>query len=312
MIENFKKLIEDFDKIIIFRHQVGDGDALGSQWAMYYYLKEKYPNKEIFAVGDETLGYENLFQHPHLIEDDKFTDALAIIMDTANKERISDSRFKLCKSIVKIDHHIKVDNYGDLEFVFPTVTSTAEIVTNLLRVIENNEPLSLKVANNLYVGLISDTQQFSIPGVNEDTFKTAAYLSKSNIEPGVLSRKLNEIDMEMFKFKNSISSDIVVDKSGLAYVKITNDHLKNFHLSHSQAKRNVNLMKNIEGINVWVLFIEQKDQPNVFDASIRANDVEINDIAQKFGGGGHKFASGVKNLDCDSLLQLIESIKAKL
>lgn len=312
MIEKFEKLIKDFDKIIIFRHQVGDGDALGSQWGMYYYLKEKYPSKEVYAVGDETLGYENLFLHPHQIEDEKFNNALAIIMDTANRERISDERFKLCKKIIKIDHHIKVDNYGDLEFVFPTVTSTAEIVTNILRVIEKDQPLSKNVANNLYVGLISDTQQFSLPGVNEDTFKTAAYLSQSKIQPGVLSRKLNEIDMEMFKFKNSISSNIVVDKKGLAYVKIRNEHLKNFHLSHSQAKRNVNLMKNIEGINVWVLFIEQKDHPNVFDASLRANDVEINDIAQKFGGGGHKFASGIKNLDKKSVLELIDSIKAKL
>lgn len=312
MINHFESLVRESNKIIIFRHLVGDGDAFGSQWAMYYYLKEKYPNKEIYAVGDNTLGYENIFEKPHIVKDEVFEDALAIVMDTANAARISDERFQLCKQIVKIDHHIDVDAYGDLEFVFPTVTSTAEIVTNLLRVLEKDQPLSKKVAQCLYTGIISDTQLFSISGVNSDTFKTAAYLSESDINVGQISRKLNEVDLETYKFKNAISNKIVIDEKGLAYVKINNEDLHGFNISHSQAKRNVDLMKNIKGINIWILFIEQKDNPNIFDASLRSNEVAINDIATEFGGGGHKFACGIKNLDKQSLLDLIKKLKNKL
>lgn len=311
----FKKLIdliEIHDTIIIFRHLVGDGDALGSQWGMYYYLKEKYPQKEVYAVGDDVDGYENIFNKPNQINDDKFKDSLAIIVDTANTERISDDRYKLCKDIIKIDHHLDVDSFGDLEFVYPTVTSTAEIVANILRVLENNQPLSIEVAKNLYVGIISDTQMFTIPGVNADTFKTAAYLCESDIDIAKIVRLYNEIDVESFKFKNFIANKIVFDDKGLAYIKILNKHLEDFNISHSQAKRNTNLMKNILGINVWVLFIEQQENPDIFDASLRSNKTVINDVASKYGGGGHKLASGVKNLNKAKVKSLIADLKAKL
>lgn len=312
MIENFRKLIEASNNIIIFRHLVGDGDALGSQWGLYYYLKEKYPSKKIYAVGDKSLGYEKIFEDPQQIDDDKFTDAVGIVLDTANTARISDQRYKLCKKLVKIDHHLEVESYADVEFVYPKVTSTSEILANILKQLENDKPLSAKVARNLYTGIISDTQMFSIPGVNEATFNTAAYLSKSNIEVGKISRDLNAVDLNTYKFKVGISNKIIIDDSGLAYVKINNQDLIKYNISHSQAKRNVNLMKDIKGINIWVLFIEQEDQPDIFNASLRSNEIVINDIAEKFGGGGHKFASGIKNLNKEALLNLIENLKDKL
>ena len=312
MINKFKKLIEETDTIIIFRHLVGDGDAFGSQWALYYYLKEKYPNKQIYAVGDKSLGYETLFDDPQEIEDAQFEGALAIVLDTANSARISDQRYKLCKTIVKIDHHIDIESYGDLEFVKPDVTSASQILTNILKELEEDQPLSKEVARNLYLGIISDTQLFSIAGVNELTFKTAAYLSKSDIAVGQLSRELNEVDLNTYKFRNSISNKIEIDDSGLAFVKIANSDLHGFHISHSQAKRNVNLMKNIQGINIWVLFIEQKDNPNIFDASLRSNEIQINDIAEKFNGGGHKFACGIKNLSEEDMTELINNLKKRL
>lgn len=311
MLDDFLNLIKKYEKIIIFRHHIGDGDALGSQWALYYYLKEKYSDKEVYAVGDDTAGYENIFSKPDTLEDSQFENALAIVLDTANVDRISDQRVKNCEKVVKIDHHIKVDNYGDLEIVFPKVSSTAEILANVLRVFENNEPLSKKVANCLYTGIISDTQQFSVSGVNEKTFKTAAYLCESEIDVAKLSRKLNEIDQDAYKFKMSISSRIKIEDR-LAYVVICNKDLKQFNISHSQGKRNVNIMKNVEGVDIWVLFYEQKDQEGVFNASIRANEISINEVAQKYGGGGHSFASGVKNLDKEKMNALIKDLKAKI
>lgn len=312
MVDQLQTLIQENDKIIIFRHLVGDGDALGSQWAMYYYLKEKYPNKEIYAVGDDTSGFENIFEKPHQISDDKFSEALAIILDTANTERIADDRYKLCKTIVKIDHHLEVDKYGDVNLVYPEVSSTAQIVAIILKEIEKGQPLSVDVAKNLYTGIISDTQMFSIPSVDKNTFMTAAYLSESNIEVGKITRQFHEIDLYKFQFKNAVANNIVIDKKGLAYLKVTNSDLVEHKLSHAEAKNSVNIMKNIAGINIWVLFSEQADKPNCYDASIRSNEVLINDVAREFNGGGHKFASGVKNLSESDIVNLLNKLKSKL
>ena len=99
MTQEFIKYVEAYDRIILFRHIDGDGDALGSQWALYYYLSDKYPDKEIFAVGDETPGYKDVFDKAHDLKDEQFEGALAIIVDTANQERISDQRYDKCKQI---------------------------------------------------------------------------------------------------------------------------------------------------------------------------------------------------------------------
>ena len=312
MYDDFKTLIENNKKIIIFRHLIGDGDALGSQWALYYYLKDKYPDKEIYAVGDDTVGYQSIFEKPHQISGEKFTDALAIVVDTANTARISDQRYKLCKTIVKIDHHLEVHAYGDLEIVDSDVTSSAQIVANILKEFEDNEPLKEIVAKNLYTGITSDTQSFSIPGVDVKTFETAAYLSKSNIDTGKIFRRLNAIELNVYKYKNYLANQIVFDESGLAYVKSLNKDLKKYNITHSQAKRNAGLMKNIKGIDIWVLFIEQEDNSNIFNASLRSNEIVINDVAQEFGGGGHNYASGVKSLNPERLEQLINKLKMKL
>ena len=312
MLNEFKALISTSDTIIVFRHLDGDGDALGSQWAMYYYLKVKYPDKEVYAVGDDTDGYRDQFEKPHDIADEKFKDALAVVVDTANIDRISDKRVKLCKTIVKIAHHLDVDAYGDLEFVFPKVSSAAEIVANILRVFEHDQPLSEKVAKCLYTGIISDTQMFSIAGVNEKTFKTVAYLSESNIDVGKICRSLNAIDLDLYKFRIAISNQIIFDDSGLAYLIISNKTLATYNVSHSMAKRNTDLMKNIKGIDIWVLFIEDKEKPNTYSASLRSNEIVINDTDQAFGGGGHNFASGIKGLDEEKFKELIKELKTKL
>lgn len=311
MFDEIIKYVEAYKRVIIFRHIDGDGDALGSQWALYYYLKEKYPEKELYAVGDYTPGYKHVFDAAHEISDDLFEDALAIIVDTANKERISDQRYEMCKQIIKIDHHLPVDDYGTLNIVDETRSSCAEIVTEILYELEDGKALSLDVANNLYRGIISDTQGFSISSVSSSTFKAAGYLMEAGINPALLSQELRQIDLDIFQFKATIMNHIQYIDHKLAYLYITQKQLKDANLEVSEVKFFVNIMKGIRGIEVWALFIEQENQ--TYSASLRSYNTNINVVARQFDGGGHLFASGVKNLseeDTEVLLEkLLEQIK---
>lgn len=306
MDKQFIKYVEAYNKIIIFRHIDGDGDALGSQWGLYYYLKERYPEKLIYAVGDETPGYKYIFDKAHNLSDDQFNDALAIVVDTANTERISDDRYKKCKQIIKIDHHLPVDNYGVINIVDEKRASCAEIVAELLQDIEENKPLSLKVASMLYMGIISDTQGFSTSNVTNKTFETASYLMDSNINPSSLSKELRAVDLDIFKFQAFAMANIQYKDNKLAYLYITQKELKEYGLEISKIKFLVNSMKSIRGIEVWVLFIEHPDLK--YSASIRSHSTDINAVAREFNGGGHLFASGVKNLSLDQTELIIEKL----
>lgn len=306
MLETFLDLVSQYDRIIIFRHIDGDGDALGSQWGLYTYLKDKYADKEIFCVGDVTLGYQDLFPSPHNLEDSDFHNSLAIVCDTANKERISDQRYALCDKIIKIDHHIPLDSYGTLNIEDDKRSSCGEIVADLLSEIEDKKPLSKESAQFLYLAIISDTQGFSISSVTSKTFESASYLLESGINPAELSDSLRQIDLNLFQFQASLYEDIKYLDNRIASLLITQKKLKEHNLTTSEVKLFVNLMRNIKGVSMWVLFLEQED--GTYSASLRSKNIDINQVARKFNGGGHLFASGVKNLTEDTMQELLKEL----
>ncbi len=104
-----------------------DPDAYGSQGGLVEILKASFPDKKIFAVGEEepTLHYLNRLD---VIEDHVYEGALVIVCDTANAERICDLRYSLGDQLVKIDHHPNEDPYGDVLWVDTSASSVSEMI----------------------------------------------------------------------------------------------------------------------------------------------------------------------------------------
>lgn len=117
LMNDIMKEIESNETIIIHRHVRPDPDAYGSQLGLKYYLQLKFPDKHIFAVGEEeaSLNFIGTFDH---VEDNTYKEALVIVCDTANAPRVDDQRFKLGKKVLKIDHHPAVDQYGDINLSY--------------------------------------------------------------------------------------------------------------------------------------------------------------------------------------------------
>src|SRR5699024_10796879 len=110
-IQQIIQAIKQYETIIIHRHVRPDPDANGSQGALQAMIKHSFPGKKVFVVGetpDETLHFLNDMDY---IKDDLYNDALVIVCDTANTERISDDRYELGDKLIKIDHHPNKDPY---------------------------------------------------------------------------------------------------------------------------------------------------------------------------------------------------------
>ena len=102
MFEAIYKLVEEYPRIIIHRHKSPDGDALGAQQGLKLILKENYPEKEIFAVGDMTPRYAFMAEPPmDEIPDTAYQGALAILLDSSAKSLISDERFTLAAATAR-------------------------------------------------------------------------------------------------------------------------------------------------------------------------------------------------------------------
>lgn len=303
MNKDFFEIIEKYDTLALFRHVFPDGDALGSQFGLKLWLQTVYPEKKIVALGAGE-GKDDIFPSSDGISDDELKNACAIILDTANVDRIDDQRYKLCDTVIKIDHHPVVESYGDLNLVEESASSTCEVLTKMLMTVD--KPCSKEAASYLYCGILTDSQKFSIPSVSVQTMQCAAWLCSQGIDIAGLNHQMFATDLKSFKFDAYLKNSCTVIEDKLIYKIIEQEEYERFGLTFTEAKDKVNAFAGIGGIEVWALFTSNPNEGgHLYNGSLRSYRKTINDIANEYHGGGHKLASGVKKLtkqDIDELL----------
>ena len=138
MFNKILDLIKKYDRIIIHRHKNPDGDALGSQLGLYHAIKDSYPEKEVYIVGDMTPRYAFMLTRPmDEISDELYSGALAIVLDTSADALISDERYKNAADTVRIDHHIFLSQICAEEVTDTSYESCCGLVTELIIAIKN-------------------------------------------------------------------------------------------------------------------------------------------------------------------------------
>ena len=279
--------IKDYQTIIIFFHFLSVGDCYGSQNGLKDIIKSTFPMKSVFVVGEKVDNLSFIGQMDQ-IEDDIFPQALAIVVDTATRDRISDSRYKLCKEIIKIDHHIILDNYGDINVVEELIPATCLLITKFLL---SNETLkiSLNGATALYTGTITDTGNFRYRGVNAETFHLAGVLLNYGVDAEWIDQNLSVQSLRSLRLKSYVYRSFKVNKNGFAYAVINRMIIKYYNVGYDEAASLVNLLANIKECPVWALIIRY---PKDIRVRIRSNGPNINKLAEKYDGGGHHKAAG--------------------
>lgn len=301
MIEKLFDLIEKFDTICIYRHVNPDGDANGSQFGMKKLIEQLYPEKKVYALGNENKPtfFPSCYHDPI-----DFSEALAIVCDTANRERIDGEGYDQCKMIVKIDHHPIVDDYGDFTIVDEKACATCEVISQML--MEHHIQLSKEAATYLYCGLLTDSQKFSINSVSEKTFQVAAYLSSFQINLQLINQKMYAGNLKEFRYETFLRSKAEFIEERIAYIIADQNDYEQFQLTFEKAKEKVFVLANIEEIEIYCLFTQKSDQ--TYTGSLRSKNTVMNDIAASYHGGGHKLASGVKNLTLEDIHSLLEDL----
>ena len=288
MYNRVLKFIREAKTIIIHRHSRPDGDALGSQIGLKEAIKATFPRKEIYMVGDMTPRYEFMGKMDE-IDDEKYKDALVFVLDTSEQSMISDERYLTGKHLIKIDHHIAKESFGDIEIVDTTYESCCGLVAFLI------DRIRLKMtdygAKSLYTGMVTDSGRFRYDSTTSKTFEIASKLLKHNFNINEIYNHLYTDTLEMVKLRAQFTMKFKLTDDNVAYIKTTQEEMKEYNVDIFSISRNmVNTMAGIKGINIWVNFTEDIDGRVI--AEIRSSKYNINNIAVKYGGGGHKAASG--------------------
>ncbi len=282
--------IASYETIVIHRHVRPDPDAYGSQLGLKELILANYPEKKVYAVGEHDTSLSFLAE-PDQIADDVYENALVIVTDTANTERIDDQRYTKGKMVIKIDHHPNDDQYGDLLWVDTTASSCSEMIYVLFE--EGKEiadwKLSDAAARLLFAGIVGDTGRFQFPSTTVKTFKVAAELITYNFDRNQIFDGMYEMEQKLLTLQGYIYQNFVMDKNGAAHVKLTKELLAEFNVVPSEASLLVGCLGSVKGICAWVIFIEEEDQIRV---RLRSKGPIINTLAKEFNGGGHPLASG--------------------
>lgn len=302
------KEIKDSETIIIHRHVRPDPDAYGSQLGLKYYLKLKFPNKKIYAVGETepSLDFIGTFDD---ISDVAYKDALVIVCDTANSPRISDERFDQGRLLVKIDHHPAVDQYGDINYVNDQASSTSEIIFDFINHFNDVSIIDASVARVLYLGIVGDTGRFLFNNTTAHTMRVASQLLTFPFNHNEELNKMGEKDPKLLPFQGYVLQHFNLNEKGFCKVIITKEILEQFDIAANQASLFVNAIADIQGLKIWVFAV---DEGTEIRCRIRSKGIVINDVASDFGGGGHQNASGVSVRDWDQFETLAEALNNKL
>ena len=302
--------IKEYNKIIIFRHFRPDGDAVGSTKGLQRILKLTYPEKTVLLINDDYSDYlEFLGGEDAPIGDEEYADALAIVCDTGTPKRVSNQKYSLCREVIKLDHHIPIEPYGDYQWVEEERSSTCEMIAHFYDTFSDELKIDTEAATYIYAGMVTDSGRFRFRDVSSETMRLAGVMLQHNIDTDILFANLYLKDFSEFKFEAYAHEKMQITDNGVAYLFVTKEMQEQFNLSKEQASASVSFMDSIKGSLIWIAFIENDDEIRV---RLRSRFVQISDLAEQYHGGGHACAAGATVYSEDEMNELIAKADALL
>ena len=307
MNKSFKRIRREIEKantVVLTTHLLPDGDAIGSEFALYYYLLKK--GKKVFIINhNESPDHLLFLDEDKVIK--KFLDDvegntklineadLLFVVDTNEYSRIKSMADAVKNSQVRkicIDHHQGIDEKAYHDFISDTESpATSQILYDFI-FDDNPDFINKKIADNLYAGIMTDTGSFKYPRTTEKTFLICADLIKRGTDPVYMYDKIyNNIPTDKVKLLSRFIESLTFHFKGtLAIGTITQQDFMDFHSDVKDVEGFSAFLMSMKNINAGFLIVELRDSCKV---SFRSKgNIRMNELARIFKGGGHMNAAG--------------------
>lgn len=291
------KLINESHYITLISHINPDGDTLGSALSFYPSLKQMGKNVSVVNITKEIPNkYDFLPNFKKIKSSLPEKCELLISFDCGSLDRLGIEKgdFK----IINIDHHKSNTFYGDINIVDATKASCTLLAYEIL---ELHHTLTKNEAVCIYTGLAEDTGFFTHSNTDLLAFESASKLISKGINPTEISQNL--------KMRNSlaktrltalfINSIELLNDATIAVGTISQEDLKKTGALKSDSEHLVDILRNLATVELAIMVLEEKD--GTFKISLRSKKhLDVSTIAQSFGGGGHKRASGFESSEAET------------
>ena len=305
--------IKAYARILIFRHKRVDGDCVGASKGLKELIRASFPEKDVRIIDDERSDYlAFLGPDDEAVPDDFYASALAIVVDVADTERISNPKFSLCREVVKIDHHIDRTPYGDVSWVEDGRSSACEMIADFYATFRDELTLTKWAATCIYTGMVTDSGRFMYEGVCGESMRLAGLLLDAGVDTEWLYANLYLKTFESLKFTAYIYEHMQITEHGVAYILADKAMQEQFGLNMESASAAISSLSGIRGCLCWIAFIETGDAEGSIRVRLRSRFATINHIAEKYHGGGHACASGATVYSAAEMQSLLRDADAHI
>ncbi len=305
-VKQIYKKIKQYDTITIYGHINPDCDCYGSSIALREILKDNFNHKKVYALGFEPKSMFDRLSPYDEVSDETIKNSLAIMLDCSEITRVSETRISLAKEIIKIDHHIESFPFDGLKWVAVETIACAQMIAEFA--FHFHLKISKLAAEALYLGICTDSGRFRYSPTNATTHRVVAKLYDLGIEPKSMFDILYQSEANYVKYQALIVSKFKISKNNVIYCFIDPKDYEQFNLTFDQVSKNVNVVGNIIGCPIWTLFTRSPE--DTIRVEFRSNGLNVQEVAKKYGGGGHKCAAGVRlsGYSWDDCMEIIDDL----
>ena len=215
-----------------------------------------------------------------------------IVLDVPNISRIDGIKYSNYNYVIRIDHHPNVEDIAQLEFVNEHASSTCELITEMIY--SSKLKINRHIAENLFLGIVTDSDRFLLSYTTPKTFKLVTKLIEDfNLEISKLYDLLYIRPINEVKFQSYIALNMIITENNFGYIKLNKKIIDEFGVDSSSASNMINNFNYIKELYCWA-FSSFDEKNEIYKINIRSRGPIINDVAQKYNGGGHIFASGAR------------------
>ncbi len=294
MISEIIKAINEGQNFLITAHIRLDGDALGSELALYLMLKEMGKKVVVYNQDRTPERYEFLpaaHNISHSLNNVEQYDT-CFVLDCSDLTRVGDEaeNIRKIKKLINIDHHVSNHGFSSLKMLDAKASSTGELVFRLMR--EMRFKMSRNICTNLYAAIITDTGSFRYSSTTKETFLAAGILVGEGASPQRIAENIYESDSParlklLAKALSTLSLDL---ESRVGSMVVTRQDLMETGAAWEHTEGFVDIPRTVKGIEVSVLYTQRGEDS--FKLSLRSKaKVNVEKVAKRFGGGGHVHAA---------------------
>lgn len=318
-LQQTREFLLEHDDYLVVSHVQPDGDAVSSTLAVGWLLSCLGKKYTMLNEGPIPKRMEYLWHSDKIINmassgpPRQYSNVICV--DCADFQRVGLTRryFANDALILNIDHHPTNNGYGFVNLIKPDAAATAEILFDLLKTFEVE--WDIDIATALYTGLLTDTGGFRYTNTSPKVMAAVSELLSYGVNgPELAETLLEEMTLPQIKILNKALNTLQLSPEGdIAWLYVTPEDMIECAAANEDLEGLVNYPRNIRGVEVGILF--KVIHEHAVKVSLRsAGKVDVADLAQTFGGGGHTRAAGARieaTLET-AIAQVLEEVRRHL